>query len=55
MMLRLCIIESCCRERENGTELEGSAVYQSFTNRTHRYVNVKNGGTWSGWGLITVA
>ena len=21
----------------------------------HRYVNVKNGGTWSGWGLITVA
>lgn len=34
---------------------QGSAVYQSFTNRTHRYVNVKNGGTWSGWGLITVA
>ena len=26
-----------------------------YVNGTHRYVNVKNGGTWSGWGLITVA
>jgi hypothetical protein len=34
---------------------QGSQTYQSFVDKTHRYVRVKNSGTWGAWGLITVA
>lgn len=34
---------------------QGSQTYQSFVDRTHRYVRVKNSGTWSPWGLVSVS
>lgn len=34
---------------------EGMMEWQSFVDRTHRYVRVKVGGVWGAWGLIAVA